>query len=89
MEEGARFLSEDERRHWDEAWKKENSLVKNNITRNINTASGYVNICTPCDVCYSQEKCIVSIERQACEYYMNANLANMYNQMCVEMSKHA
>jgi predicted protein tyrosine phosphatase len=46
-------------------------------------------ICTPCDVCYSQEKCTVLIEMQACEYYMDVNSANTHNQMCVEKSKHA
>jgi hypothetical protein len=90
MEEGARFLSEGRRRHWDEAWKKgKQSRQKQHHEKYKHGQWICQDICTPYDVCYSQEKCTVSIKRQACKYYMDTNLANMHNQMCVQKSKQA
>jgi hypothetical protein len=77
MEEGARFLSEDGCRHWDEAWKKgKQSRQKQHHEKYRHGQWICRDICTPCDMCYSQEKCTILIERQACEYYMDANSAN-------------
>jgi hypothetical protein len=90
MEEGARFLSKDGRWHWDEAWKKGNQSRQKQHHKKYKYGQWICqDICTPYDVCYSQEKCIVSIEREASEYYMDVNLANTHIQMCVEKSKQA
>jgi hypothetical protein len=64
MEEGARFLSEDGRQHWDEAWKKgKQSRQKQHHEKYKHGSWIYRDICTHCDVCYSQEKYTISIER--------------------------
>jgi hypothetical protein len=56
MEEGARFLSEDGCGVGMKRGKRENSLIKNNITRNINMASGYVETFVPLVMCAIAKK---------------------------------